>query len=134
MLAEPAGKGARGHRCVGGETLDGDRLVEVLLRPFQRLGEVVGVRRLGQCHLDVLRLPAASVRGATIWRATLLAISAPCSRRIRCRHRSMAAAEPTLVRTGPSWRLVARCLGDADPPTSNVPRILTSHYLAAACS
>jgi hypothetical protein len=35
----------------------------VLLRPFQCLGEAVAVCGLGHGHLDVLRLPAASVRG-----------------------------------------------------------------------
>ena len=47
--------------------------------------------------------PPSRCGGTTMCRAMRLVISAPCSRRMRCRHRSITAADPALVMIGPSW-------------------------------
>lgn len=55
-LAEAPGKGASAHKDAGGQGIQAMGLVQVLLYPFQGLGEAVDGSRALQRLLDVLRL------------------------------------------------------------------------------
>jgi hypothetical protein len=90
------------HERPGGELVDGQVGLEVLLRPDEHLPQPDASSTAGTAVSTYCACPPSRWGGTTMRLATAFATAAPCSSRSRCRQVSMPAAVPALENTGSS--------------------------------